>query len=62
MRAPRRRIVTIAAGALAVAGGSTLADAHDGPGHDGRDGDDHGKHHGPLRPAASTGSSTTRAR
>ena len=42
MRAPRRLIVTIAAGALAVAGGSTLADAHDGPGHDG----DSGKHHG----------------
>jgi hypothetical protein len=40
MRAPRRLIVTIAAGALAVAGGSTLADAHDGPGHDS------GKHHG----------------
>jgi hypothetical protein len=42
MRAPRRLIVTIAAGALAVAGGSTLVDAHDGPGHDG----DSGKHHG----------------
>jgi hypothetical protein len=41
MRAPRRLIVTIAAGALAVAGGSTLADAHDGGGHDGG-----GKHHG----------------
>jgi hypothetical protein len=32
MRAPLRLIVTIAAGALAVAGGSTLADAHDGGG------------------------------
>jgi hypothetical protein len=46
MRAPRRLIVTIAAGALAVAGGSTLASAHDGPGHDGRgDGDHRGKRH-----------------
>ena len=35
MRAPRRLIVTIAAGALAVAGGSTLADAHDGGGKGG---------------------------
>ena len=34
MRAPRRLIVTIAAGALAVAGGSTLADAHGGGGAD----------------------------
>ena len=32
MRAPRRLMVTIAAGPLAVAGGSTLADAHDGGG------------------------------
>jgi hypothetical protein len=51
MRAPRRLIVTIAAGALAVAGGSTLADAHDGPGHDGQGGkrhghDDRGQHKG----------------
>ena len=46
MRAPRRLIVTIAAGALAVAGGSTLADAHDGPGHDGDNGEHHGKGHG----------------
>ena len=30
IRAPRRLIVTIAAVAPAVAGGSTLADAHDG--------------------------------
>ena len=44
MRLPSRLIVTIAAGALAVAGGSTLADAHDGGGHDG--GDHHGKRHG----------------
>jgi hypothetical protein len=44
MRAPRRHNVTIAAGALAVAGGSTLADAHDGPGHGGG-GDKHGKRH-----------------
>jgi hypothetical protein len=43
MRAPRRLIVTIAAGALAVAGGSTLADAHDGGGNGG---DHHGKRHG----------------
>ena len=42
MRTPRRLIVTIAAGALAVASGSTLVDAHDGPGHD----EDSGKHHG----------------
>ncbi len=41
----RRLIVTIAVGALAVAGGSTLADAHDGGGHDGN-GDHHGKRHG----------------
>ena len=40
MRVPSRLIVTIAAGALAVAGGSTLADAHDGGGGGG------GKHHG----------------
>jgi hypothetical protein len=46
MRLPRRLIVTIAAGALAVAGGSTLADAHDGPGHGGGGGDHHGKRHG----------------
>ena len=39
MRVPSRPIVTIAAGALAVAGGSTLADAHDGGGN-------RGKHHG----------------
>lgn len=45
MRAPRRLIVTIAAGALAVAGGSSFADAHDGPGHGGSDGDHHGKRH-----------------
>jgi hypothetical protein len=45
MRLPSRLIVTIAAGALAVAGGSTLADAHDGGGHDGG-GDHHGKRHG----------------
>jgi hypothetical protein len=44
MRVPSRLIVTITAGALAVAGGSTLADAHDGPGHDGG-GDKHGKRH-----------------
>ncbi|MGZ6644285.1 MAG: hypothetical protein ACXVFT_20990 [Solirubrobacteraceae bacterium] len=43
MRAPRRPIVTAAAGALAVAGGSTLADAHDGGGNGG---DHRGKHHG----------------
>ena len=49
MRAPRRLIVTIAAGALAVAGGSTLADAHDGPGQDGA-GEHHGKRHGQRRP------------
>jgi hypothetical protein len=46
MRAPRRLIVTIAAGALAVAGGSTLADAHDGGGKDGNGGEHHGKRHG----------------
>jgi hypothetical protein len=46
MRAPRRLIVTIAAGALAVAGGSTLADAHDGGGNGGNGGDHHGKRHG----------------
>ena len=40
MRLPRRLIVTIAAGALAVAGGSTLASAHDGGGGE------HGKRHG----------------
>jgi hypothetical protein len=45
MRVPGRLIVTVAAGALAVAGGSTLADAHDGPGHDGGGGDHHGKRH-----------------
>ena len=45
MRLPSRLIVTIAAGALAVAGGSTLADAHDGGGH-GNGGDHHGKRHG----------------
>jgi hypothetical protein len=45
MRLPSRLIVTIAAGALAVAGGSTLADAHDGGGHGGG-GDHHGKRHG----------------
>jgi hypothetical protein len=39
MRVPHRLIVTIVAGALAVAGGSTLADAHDGGGNG-------GKHHG----------------
>jgi hypothetical protein len=44
MRLPSRVIVTITAGALAVAGGSTLADAHDGPGH-GVGGDEHGKRH-----------------
>jgi hypothetical protein len=42
MRAPRRLIVTIAAGVLAVAGGSTLADAHGGGHH----GNDRGKHKG----------------
>jgi hypothetical protein len=36
MRAPRRLIVTIAAGALAVAGGSTQANAHDGGGNRGK--------------------------
>jgi hypothetical protein len=46
MRAPRRLIVTIAAGALAVAGGSTLADAHDGGGNGGSGGEHHGKRHG----------------
>ena len=46
MRAPSRLIVTIAAGALAVAGGSTLADAHDGGGHDGGGGKHHGKRQG----------------
>jgi hypothetical protein len=46
MRLPSRLIVTIAAGALAVAGGSTLADAHDGGGHGGGGGDHHGKRHG----------------
>ena len=46
MRAPRRLIVTIAAGALAVAGGSTLADAHDGGGNGGNGGEHHGKRHG----------------
>ena len=45
MRAPRRLIVTIAAGALAVAGGSTLADADDGGGHGNGDGGHHGKRH-----------------
>jgi hypothetical protein len=45
MRVPRGLIVTITAGALAVAGGSTLADAHDGHGHGGG-GDHHGKRHG----------------
>jgi hypothetical protein len=42
MRAPRRLIVTIAAGVLAVAGGSTLADAHGGGHH----GNDRGEHKG----------------
>jgi hypothetical protein len=51
MRVPRRLIVTVAAGALAVAGGSTLAYAHDGPGHGGQNGkrhghDDRGQHMG----------------
>ena len=46
MRVPSRLIVTITAGALAVAGGSTLADAHDGGGSGGNGGDHHGKHHG----------------
>jgi hypothetical protein len=46
MPVPRRLIVTIAAGALAVAGGSTLADAHDGGGQDGRGEDHHGVKHG----------------
>ena len=46
MRAPRRLIVTIAAGALAVAGGSTLADAYDGGGHVGDGGEHHGNRHG----------------
>jgi hypothetical protein len=46
MRAPRRLIVTIAAGALAVAGGSTLAEAHDGGGKGGNGGEHHGKRHG----------------
>jgi hypothetical protein len=45
MRLPSRLIVTIAAGTLAVAGGSTLADAYDGGGHNGG-GDHHGKRHG----------------
>ena len=50
MRAPRRLIVTIAAGALAVAGGSTLADAHGGGGKgDGDGGGHHGKRHGEDR-------------
>jgi hypothetical protein len=44
MRAPRRLIVTIAAGALAVAGGSTLADAHGGG--NGGNGGNGGEHHG----------------
>jgi hypothetical protein len=47
MRAPRRLIVTITAGALAVAGGSTLADAHDGGGNgNGNGGEHHGRRHG----------------
>jgi hypothetical protein len=46
MLAPRRLLVTVAAGALAVAGGSTLADAHGGGGgHHGRD-RDRGHHNG----------------
>jgi hypothetical protein len=64
MPAPRRLIVTLAAGALAVAGGSTLADAHDGGGHHGRakshHGDDHGKHKGnAILRSALFGSKTT---
>ena len=65
MRAPRRLIVTIAAGALAVAGGSTLASAHDGPGHDGGAGkrhghDDRGRHHdNAILHSALFGSKTT---
>ncbi|HSS58423.1 MAG TPA: hypothetical protein VLK59_10485 [Solirubrobacteraceae bacterium] len=46
MRAPRRLIVTIAAGALAVAGGSTFADAHGGGGNGANGGKHHGKGHG----------------
>jgi hypothetical protein len=46
MRLPSRLIVTVAAAALAVAGASTLADAHDGPGHDGGGADHHGKRRG----------------
>jgi hypothetical protein len=45
MRAPRRLIVTIAAGALAVAGGSTLAHAHGG-GNGGNAGELHGQPQG----------------
>jgi hypothetical protein len=57
MRAPRRLIVTIAAGALAVAGGSTLADAHGGGGHHGKD---RGKHKGnAILRSALFGSKTT---
>lgn len=56
MRAPRHLIVIIAAGARAVAGGSTLADAH-GCGHHGKD---RGKHKGnAVLRSALLGSKTT---
>ena len=62
MRVPGRLIVTIAAGALAVAGGSTLASAHDGGGaHGKRHGhDDRGHHNGnAVLRSALFGSKTT---
>jgi hypothetical protein len=66
MRVPSRLIVTIAAGALAVAGGSTLADAHDGGGNRGKHHgknkghDDRGRHNGnAVLRAALFGSKTT---
>jgi hypothetical protein len=66
MRVPHRLIVTIVAGALAVAGGSTLADARDGGGNGGKHHgkntghDDRGRHNGnAVLRSALFGSKTT---
>jgi hypothetical protein len=61
MRAPRRPIVTVAAGAPAVAGGRMLADAQDGGGQDGDRGEYHGNRHGRHDRGRHTGNAVLRS-
>jgi hypothetical protein len=61
MRAPCRLIVTIAAEVLAVASGSTLADAHDGGGNGGDAGEHHGQPHGNDDRGQPTGNAVLRS-